>query len=776
MPAPRPEQRGGHPIHRGWAGAALIYLVCAASLSFPWLSGGVTIPWDAKAHFYPQLQFLAHSLHSAQSPFWNPYVFAGSPQIADPQSLIFSPPFLLLAALNADPSFIAADAVVFIMLALGGLATLVFFKDRGWDASGGLVAALALTFGGSAAWRIQHIGEVLSLMWMIIALTALGRCLTRVSFVYAVGFGCCAAFMLLGRDQIAFLGAFVLAAYAVGLIMLSARPLIALRRLAPALAAATAVIALIIAYPLALTYALSQDSNRAVIDLAGAERGSLHPSSLSTLFVANLFGTDGPLDRFWGAPSFLWGETDLFLARNMGALYMGAVPVCGVILAMGSGVARTRAAALLASGCVLALIYALGRYTPAFQFMFKVPGVDLFRRPADASFIFCALTALLAGYCVHLLMQDPASPTRRAVAISALTAAMIWLSACALAALKGQLSAAWPPLLLAALLAAGAFAVILCSRRLNASAPFAAQLMLAGFMAFDLSVNNGPNESTALAPATYDSLRTGTRNETIRLLKSRLAAETAPDRRDRVELAAIGFHWPNASLSHRMDHDLGYNPVRLKLFTDATGAGDHVALASQRQFSRLAPSYSSPLYQLMGLRFIAAGVPISDIDPALRGKEPPLIGRTPDAFVYENAGALPRVLLTAKAVSADFNALLAGALWPDVDFREVVLIDRSDIARLPAIATGSSARQAKILRYENTSVLVEVSAAEGGYLVLNDIWHPWWTARVDGAPAEIIRANVMFRAVYLPPGARRVEFVFAPFSGLIRQWAGVGAR
>ena len=117
------------------------------------------------------------------------------------------------------------------------------------------------------------------------------------------------------------------------------------------------------------------------------------------------------------------------------------------------------------------------------------------------------------------------------------------------------------------------------------------------------------------------------RNETVRLLKSRLAAETAPDRRDRVELAAIGFHWPNASLSHRMDHDLGYNPVRLKLFTDATGAGDHVALASQRQFSRLAPSYSSPLYQLMGLRFIAAGVPISDIGPALRGKEPPLIGR-----------------------------------------------------------------------------------------------------------------------------------------------------
>ncbi len=31
-------------------------------------------------------------------------LFSGHPQIADPQSLIFSPPFLLLAAINPAPS------------------------------------------------------------------------------------------------------------------------------------------------------------------------------------------------------------------------------------------------------------------------------------------------------------------------------------------------------------------------------------------------------------------------------------------------------------------------------------------------------------------------------------------------------------------------------------------------------------------------------------------------------------------------------------------------
>ena len=88
-----------------WPLASVVGIVCLSwlALSWPWLSGAVTIPWDAKAHFHPQLQFLADSWHRGLSPFWTPYVFSGSPQIADPQSLIFSPPFALIAALNPIP-------------------------------------------------------------------------------------------------------------------------------------------------------------------------------------------------------------------------------------------------------------------------------------------------------------------------------------------------------------------------------------------------------------------------------------------------------------------------------------------------------------------------------------------------------------------------------------------------------------------------------------------------------------------------------------------------
>ena len=81
-------------------------------MSWPWLSGVLTVPWDAKAHFHPQLQFLASALHKGLSPFWTPFVFAGSPQVADPQSLIFSPPFALIALLNPTPDFRWSDGAL----------------------------------------------------------------------------------------------------------------------------------------------------------------------------------------------------------------------------------------------------------------------------------------------------------------------------------------------------------------------------------------------------------------------------------------------------------------------------------------------------------------------------------------------------------------------------------------------------------------------------------------------------------------------------------------
>src|SRR5262245_28980637 len=95
-----------------WAFGFAIFLLASLVIGWPWLSGRVTIPWDAKAQFLPQIQFLAQSLARGESPAWTPFVFSGHPQLADPQSMIFSPPFLALALIDAAPSLWAQDVTV----------------------------------------------------------------------------------------------------------------------------------------------------------------------------------------------------------------------------------------------------------------------------------------------------------------------------------------------------------------------------------------------------------------------------------------------------------------------------------------------------------------------------------------------------------------------------------------------------------------------------------------------------------------------------------------
>jgi hypothetical protein len=426
---------------------------------------------------------------------------------------------------------------------------------------------------------------------------------------------------------------------------------------------------------------------------------------------------------------------------------------------------------------VLMLLYALGKYSPAFWLMYEaLPGVALFRRPADATFIFCGLLAIIAGYLIHRWLNGevpPPRPWQRTVEIA--IAVALLATAIGLALVVGQLHDAAVPIIIGTGFAVVAVAVLYAARRLAAvNRALAAALLLTAFSVADFAWNNAPNESTGLSRELYDALRPDTKNETVTLLRDRLAAAAAPDRRDRVELIGVGYHWPNIGLIHDFDHLFGHNPLRLADFARATAAPDTVAGPDQRVFTALLPSYRSTLEDLFGVRFIAISIPVEQIDGSFRPGDLNLIARTADAYVYENPRALPRVLLATDWRKADFQDLLRHGGWPDVDPRRTVLLE----APPPGFVAGASGGSAQIERYGNTEIAIAVDAPSGGILVLNDVWHPWWRAAVDGRPAEILKANVLFRAVVVPPGRHEVRFSFHPFAGALRELKHklVGAR
>ena len=742
--------------------AAAMFALAAIVIGWPWLSGRVTIPWDAKAHFQPQIQFLAQSLARAEQPFWAPFVFSGHPQVADPQSMIFSPPFLVLALLDAAPSSWAVDATVLAMVALGGVALMLFFRDQGWHWAGGLIAALAFSYGASMAWRIQHTGQVLSLAYLPIALVSLDRALARGSILYGVAAGIVAAVIVLGRDQVALLAIYLLAAFALWRVLSARQPgAVARASLLPLCAGAICALAIIVV-PVLLTAVLAQESNRVAIDYVGAARGSLHPALLLTLVMPDVFGAAGRMEDYWGPPSFAWPDTGLFIAQNMGQLYIGAIPLLLLLTAALRGQLWAREIRFFACAAAVALLYALGWYTPLFRgFYALLPGVSLYRRPADATFLIGAVGAVLAGYSAHRLLQSPPPDFARRLAIVAVaTLAVAVCLAGALGLWLGRLPRLPLPLTAAAVSFAAAVLALAWAKANIALRPLQAAALLAGVTTVDLAYNNGPSSATAQPTSLYEVLEPDTRNATIAVLKSKVVADET--RRDRIELAGLGFHWPNASLTHRLENTLGYNPVRLALYSAATGAQDHVGLPDQRLFTPLFPSYRSTLANLLGLRLIVTGAPIESIDTKLEPGELPLVARTSDGYIYENADAFPRVLFATQAKTADFTRMLADGVWPPVDLRSTVLLEHQ-----PAVSAPRRQGRARIVSYRNTEVVLEADSPDGGFLVLNDLWHPWWLAEVDGKPAEILRANVLFRAVAVPPGRHTVRFVFRPIAATL---------
>ena len=755
-------------------GSRLISLVCLTIvwtvLAWPWLSGHVTIPWDAKAQFLPHLQFMAASFAKGESPFWAPYIFSGVPQIADPQSLIFSPPYLLLALFDAAPTAWAADVTLYLMLLVSTAAMFVWLTDKGWHAAAALLSAIAFVFGAAMAWRIQHVGQVMSLAYVPVTLLFLDRALARGSLVYGTAAGLAAAFLVLGRDQVALLSVYFLAAYVVSGWWSANDRRSAVRRSIAPLGAATVIGVCVIAVPILLTALFAADSNRPSIDLEGAGRGSLHPALFLTALAADVFGATGHFGEYWGPPSDRWTGTGLYIAQNMGQMYSGALPAMLLIWGAATGSWLQRGAGLFAAGLVFSIVYALGWYTPVFQLMHAaLPGVDLYRRPADAVFMIGFFSSFLAGHALNEILSRSAarlSTLQKALIITIPIAAFLTMTA--LAQHFGMLANAWPAIAVPAVLTCAAAALVYAFSGTPVPA-MTAIASVAAFMAADLAYSNAPGGATGLPLAVYDVLEPKTENATIALLKTKVQTAVSETRRDRIEIVGFGFHWPNASMTHGLENTLGYNPVRSGTFTRATGAGDQAGLPEQKGFSPLFPSYRSRLADLLGLRYIATSVPIDQIDKALKPGDVTLAAKTADGFVYENPRALPRVMFATKAVVGNFEAMIASGRWPEGDPETTVVLETTQSAaeRRPG--------SVRILDYHNTLIALEADSPDGGFAVLNDMWQPWWFASVDGAEIAIQRANVLFRAVAVPPGRHKILFTFEPLRGaavqLKAKWA-----
>jgi hypothetical protein len=139
-----------------------------------------------------------------------------------------------------------------------------------------------------------------------------------------------------------------------------------------------------------------------------------------------------------------------------------------------------------------------------------------------------------------------------------------------------------------------------------------------------------------------------------------------------------------------------------------------------------------------------------------------------DVKIYENSTVLPRAFFVSDvqfaASDAEAVQLMQAATFDPA--KTVVIHDGGKEGKRegendPSI---SSSLRPSIISYSPEQVVIDVEAARDGYLVLTDAYYPGWIATVDGQPAEIDRADLMFRAVKIPAGQQRVELRYQPQS------------
>ena len=221
---------------------------------------------------------------------------------------------------------------------------------------------------------------------------------------------------------------------------------------------------------------------------------------------------------------------------------------------------------------------------------------------------------------------------------------------------------------------------------------------------------------------------------------------------------------PNTSLVYGVQDYRSYDGIGVRRYNRLLDAGFHFNGSTHLLVSAALPQF----LDLLNIRYILAPHDVDLPSPRFR-----LLDDGP-VRVYVNERAFPRAMLVdSTVVHTGDNALRA--IRDGLDLTRTAILEAplppSDRPE-PAAGTPGSAR---ISHYADHNVVVDTDADGRRLLVLADVHYPGWRATVDGVDAPIHAANVAFRAVSVPAGRHRVEFVYRPDSfryGLLGTFAG----
>jgi hypothetical protein len=704
---------------------------------------------DVIGGFYHLRGAVGRALAEGRLPVWDPHVMAGFPLLAAMQGAVFYP--LSWFCVFLSPGVFWTTSALIHMTLAGAFAHRWLERGLGLDWRAALGGAVLFMMSSYLVSHIHagHMNYVWAYPWLPAVLWRLERLLAGLTVKRGVLLAVVVATLFFcGVPQIFLFAGTLMAARGVQFVLKEREGRKERARQVAGAAAWLALGAALCAPQLLPTMELIGQGQRSTIsNYEFVTSYSVAPGNFLTLLAPTFFG-DGRDVKVW-SHGFIW-ESPAFV--GIAGLGLAALGVAG----------RHPQRFLWAGVAVLAVLLSMGQYSPVFKFFYHVvPGVGLFRAPSRYLVLFTLAASALAAMGLQRLLTGDERLRRDARGVSA-AAALVMVAAVGFRLSLDEGTRWWSSLveheraavkteqkidppsesreasaksLLWAALCAAAVGGSLLARPVGAAA--ALGLLLAGELGV-LSARyfvGHPLEGVEWAPQFVANVKSHPRHP-FRI--ATVAAEQTP---------AIG----KCQLAG-LDHVGGYEPMMLRRYTEL------VNVARGKPASDLIVAMvlarPGPLFDLLGARYWLVPGP---------RVEPPgwrTVGQLPNEFVYENPKALPRAFLVGRSVNIGSDAdRLKFMTSPGFDALQVVVTERDS----GGLADGDA--QGGAVRLESMSpglYALQTECPGDAYLVLAESWYPGWRVEVDGAPAELLRANHLFQAVRVPAGKHAVRFTYKP--------------
>ncbi|MDP3998636.1 MAG: YfhO family protein [bacterium] len=126
--------------------------------------------------------------------------------------------------------------------------------------------------------------------------------------------------------------------------------------------------------------------------------------------------------------------------------------------------------------------------------------------------------------------------------------------------------------------------------------------------------------------------------------------------------------------------------------------------------------------------------------------------------VYENEKVLPRIFLTTNyLVEKNAGQIIKKIFEKNFDLKTLILEEN-----LPDNTKLSGGGQVRLESYTPRQIKMAVVADGSQLLFISDSHYPGWKAFIDGTETKIYRAHYSFRAAVVPPGSHEVIFDYQP--------------